>query len=366
MDLSCSRSELREVLRVVAGVVDPRNIKPILQDIHLRTADDCLEVSATDLEVGIRYLVRDVKVAAPGGIVVPAVPLNGVVSEARDERLSLRTEETMLVVEGRGSRFQMRGLSEDEFPEIPGFPEERALEVEGAVLAEMIEKTIFAVAVDKQRYALNGVLLVTKERSTRIEMIGTDGRRLAVIRRKANSASPFTASPIIPVKAVQQALKMIKHDEIVKLTARERQILIRTENGVLSAQLVEGRFPAYKEVIPDESDKRLEVPADEFVSAVRQAAVLTAKESRAVRLKASKGKLLIESSDPEAGEAHVEMEAKYEGDPIDIKFNPDFLLDGVKAVGEENIRLEMKDPARAAVMRGAADYLYLVMPVTED
>ena len=366
MNVSCSRTELREALRIVGGVVDPRNIKPILKDIHLRVAHDVLELSATDLEVGIKYFVRDVEVTAPGGIVVPADPLVGIVNESPDERLSLEVTGAAMVVKGKGSRFQIMGVSEEEFPTIPDFPDEPALEMEAAVLKEMIEKTIFAVSVEKQRYALNGVLVVTKEKAAKVEMVGTDGHRLAVIRRKANGAAPFTASAIVSVKALQQLLKMISGEEIVKILLHERQILIRGESGVLVAQLVDGHFPPYKEVIPDDCDKKLEIEAQEFSNAIRQAAVLTMSASRTVTIKFAPGTLTIESNDPELGEAHVTIDAKYEGAALEMRFSPEFLLDGLKAFGEETIRMEMKDLARPAVMRAGADYTYLVMPIVQD
>ncbi len=366
MNVSCSRTQLREALRVVSGVVDPRNIKPILKDIHIKALRDKLEISATDLEVGLKFFVRDVQVSKPGGIVIPADPLGGIVNESRDERLSLSVANSALHVEGKGSKFHVVGVSEEEFPEIPDFPDEACLEIEGAVLREMIEKTVFAVSSEKQRYALNGVLLVTKEKTAKIEMIGTDGHRLAVIRRKANAPAPSSNSAIIAVKALQQLQKMIGDEEVVKIAIHERQVMMRTENGVLVAQLVEGRFPAYKEVIPEDCDKRLEISAEELGNAVRQAAALTAGESAAVWLKLSGSKLVVESSDPERGEARVEIEAKYEGAPIEIRFNPDFLLDGVKAMGRDTIRFEMKDAARAAVMRAGADYLYLLMPIVQE
>lgn len=366
MNVTCSRSELREALRIVAGVVDPRNIKPILKDIHLRTVNDVLELSATDLEVGIKYFVRDVEIKSQGGLVIPADPLSGIVSESRDERLALQVKNSALLVQGSGSRFQIAGVSEEEFPDIPDFPEENCLEIEGAVLREMIEKTIFAVSVEKQRYALNGVLLVTKEKAARVEMVGTDGHRLAVIRRKANGPVPFNASAIISVKALQQIQKMVGDEEIVKISVHERQALVRSEKGVLVSQLVEGRFPEYKEVIPDDCDKKLEIEAGELANAVRQAAVLTSSDSRAIWVKLDKTTLVVESSDPELGEARVEIAAKFEGEPIQIRFNPDFLLDGVKAMDGEVLRLEMKDASRAAVMRASADYLYLIMPIVQE
>jgi DNA polymerase-3 subunit beta len=366
MNLTCSRAELREALRLVTGVVDPKNIKPILKDIRLNATAEGLEISATDLEVGIKYLVRDVEVKQTGGIVIPADPIHGIVTESRTETLHMESQDTKLVLTCAGNRFNIMGVSEEEFPEIPDFPEEAALEMEGAILREMIDKTVFAVAVEKQRYALNGVLFVTKEKATRIEMVATDGRRLAMIRRKANVGAPATASAIIPVKALQQLHKMIGEEEIVKISLQERQVLMRGENGVLVAQLVEGRFPPYKEVIPEDCDKKLEVESEELGNAVRQAAVLTMRDSRAVSMKLSETARVIESSNPEAGDAHVEFGGKFEGEPIEIRFNPDLLLDGVKVMSGDSVRFEMKDRSRAAVMRTGSDYLYLVMPITQE
>ena len=266
----------------------------------------------------------------------------------------------------RGSRFQVMGVSEEEFPTIPDFPEEEALELEAAVLREMIEKTIFAVSVEKQRYALNGVLLSTKEKAAKVEMVGTDGHRLAVIRRKANGVAPFASSAIISVKALQELLKMIGGEDIVRIVVHERQVLIRSESGVLVAQLVDGHFPPYKDVIPADCDKKLEMDAEELGNAIRQAAVLTMAGSRTVTLKFAPGTLTIDSNDPELGEAHVALDAKYEGAPLEMRFSPEFLLDGLKAFGDETVRMEMKDASRPAVMRAGPDYLYLVMPIVQD
>jgi len=366
MNVSCSRSELREALRVVGGVVDPNNIKPILKDVNIRVQDGQLEISATDLEVGIKYFVSDVEVKDTGGIVVPVDPVSGIVSESREQRLTLYVKDNHLIVEGEGSKFDVLGLPEEEFPEIPGFPNEASLEIEGAILREMISKTIFAVGVEKQRYALNGALLVATKDSPRLVMVGSDGRRLAVIKRKANENSPFTSKAIIPIKALRQVEKMIGEEEIVKIHLEERRILLKTEKGVMAAQLVEGRFPPYEDVVPDNCDKKMQVQRDELGNAIRRAAILAAKETRAVSMEIKDNELVTRSSDPEAGDARVQLRVNYEGAPLNIKFNPDYILDGIKAMDDETIRFEFKDASRAAVMRGGVDYLYLIMPITQD
>lgn len=366
MNISCARAELRDAVRLVSAVVDPRNIKPILKDIRIRTTDDGLELSATDLEVALKYFVRDVEVKEPGGIIVPADPLVGITSETLEERLSLRTEGDKLLIEGKDSKFHVVGLPEEEFPEIPDFPGESSMEIEGSVLKEMISKTIFAVALEKQRYALNWVLLTSSERSKKIEMVGTDGLRLAVVSRKANSAVASAMSIIIPSKALKQLQGMIGDEESVKIKAEERQILVKTENGVLVAQLVEGRFPPYSEVIPQDCNKRLEINAATLANLIRQAAVLAERESRSVWLKLDKESLIMESSDPESGDAHVAFAPKYEGDPIEVQLNPDFLLDGLKVMGDENIRIEMTSGGRAVVIHSEPGYVYMVMPITQE
>jgi len=366
MNIVCSREGLRNALRTVSGVIDTRIVKEILKNVRLLAHDDVLEVSATDLDVAVRCFVRGVKVEREGGILVPAEKMIPIASESRAEELALQAEGAKLLISGKGSRFSVLGAPHEEFPEIPDFPDGRPLEIEGAVLREMVEKTVFAVAQERDRYALSGVLLVLKERSSALEMVATDGRRMALVRRKANVASPVAANAIVPVKALQQLQKIVSDEEVVKVAVEERRILVRGESAVLVAQLVEGRFPPYEEVIPADCDKKLEVATEEFVNAVRQAAVLAARDTRAVRLCAAPGRLTIESSDPEAGEAHVEMSAAYEGEPIDIRFNPEFLLDGAKAIDDESLRIEMKDPARAALMKGGPGYLYLLMPITQD
>jgi len=363
MKLSCSREALREALRAVVGIIDAKVVKDVLKNVRLRTVDGALELSATDLDVGVKSFVRDVEIERSGGVLVPADGLLGLMNESRLERVALEVEGAKLTITGTGSRFTFVGAPPEEFPEIPEFDDDQYVEVIGGVLREMIDKTIFAVAQEQGRYGLEGVLLVLKQRSARVEMVATDGRRLALIRRKANAASPVTATGIIPVKALKHLQKTLKDEEVVKVWLRERQVGVAGENDILVAQLVEGRFPPYEEVIPTDCDKKLDVDREEFVNALRQADVVSARETRAVRLRASAGRLEVEASDPARGEAHVEIPATYDGEPIEIVFSSGFLLDGAKAMDEETVRLEMKDRNRAAVMRRGTDYIYLVMPM---
>lgn len=367
MHVLSTRDDFHLAVQTILGVVDPRHIKPVLQDIRVRTVGEELELAATDLEVGMKYHFQPKSIKEQGGIVLPAARLAAVVRESTDEELTFEATEESSHIHGRDSNFNINGQKVEEFPEVPDFGEAKPLKINGAAAKEMIRKTLIAVAVEKLHYALNGVFLRTKKGSTKIEMVSTDGRRLSHIQRKANAASPFDASVIIPTKALIQVDRMLSEEVVeIEWLADEKQFMARTEKALLVSQLVEGRFPEYENVIPKGNDKKMELMREEFASAVRRAALLSSEEARAVQLAFEKGKMVLTSHEPEAGDARVEMPLKYDDDPFAISFNADYILDALKVTDEETVHLELKDSGSACLLRCGQGFIYVVMPITED
>jgi len=270
-------------------------------------------------------------------------------------------------IRGEDSYYRVMGEPLEDFPEIGRFPDGKALNVDAIVLREMARKTAFAAAADRDMFAVNGVLLVANERSTKIEMVATDGRRMARIRRKASKASPFAARAVVPVKAMRQVEKMLTDNvESVDIIATDTQLMVRTPRGILISQLQEGEYPDYDAVIPKDCEKKAELDREEFLSAVRRGSVLVTLEQRSIWLAFKKHSLRITSHTMEKGDARVQMSVTYDDDPIDVNFNPDFLEDVLKVLDSDTVTLEMNDPKTACVLKGDPDYVYVVMPLGLD
>ena len=387
MKFRCHRDRLHRAVQAVAGVADSKNIKPVLRDICFRVSDNMIELSATDLEVGMKYMLSDVEVESTGGMLVSAQNMGSILRDSPDEMLQVETEEGTCHVRGSDAWFRLLGESIEEFPDIPDFPEGDALTVDSIILKEMVQKTRFAVASVRSTYALNGSLWVMEEGKKDIEMVGADGRRLARIRRKAATAAVESARVIIPVKALMQLERMAGGEEPVpqsrdeevpdaeaspagvgpvSIRIDERRLLAKAGNGVLVAQLVEGRYPDYQDILPTDCDKKIEFARDALFSAVRRAALMADRERRSVVFHFSPGKVVIEAEEAQTGEAKVQLPLQYEGEDIRLVFNPDFITDMLRVTNEESVFLEFKSPSTACLFKAGSDYVYLVMLITRD
>jgi len=349
------------------GFVDTRGIRPILQDVILSFSEEGLEISATNLDLGIRALIRDkVEVDEPGSVALPATEVAAILRQAPDEILEFEADDGGCRIRGADSRFRINGDDPDEFPGIEALPETEPVEVEAEVLAEMIRKTRFAATPEPTRYALNGVLFVAKAGEKNIEMVGADGRRLANIRRKAKNDVSSDVWAILSLPSASMMERIVADAEgSVRLYVQENKVWLAAGDVLMKSQVVEGHYPNYAEVIPDDCDKKAVLARGGLLSALRRAAVVLTDESHAVDIEFQPNALLVKAETPERGSGVVELEAQYGGEPTTLRFNPDFLLDMLKVVEEEDVVVEFKEATRPALMRSGRNYLYLVMPITE-
>jgi len=362
MQVIANRHALLEVLKVAAGIAASRTPKEILRCVRLTTVDGTLLVSATDLEVALRGEVRQVEVKEPGELLVPADKLAQIVQESTDETLVVEGGDEACHVRGQDSHFEVYGQDPREFPPVPELEGTPDLVVEADTLHGLIEKTIFAVAKESTRYAIKGVLW--QKEGKKLSLIATDGRRLARAVGLAKSSVGGKGQVIVPAKTVQILQRILGGEE---LTAAARfsanQVVLSCGCYVLSSAVVEGHFPQYEEIIPKDCDKIVELRTDEFLSAVRRAALLASEQSKGIRLAFASGGLTLSSRAPEQGEATISMEVGYAGEPLEIGFNPQFLADALRVAGAPVVRLELKARDRPGVLRVGDEFLYVVMPV---
>jgi DNA polymerase III subunit beta len=390
MKVICDRGALMDAINLVSGAVAARTPRVQLTCVKLTATktggSGDLTLSATDAEVALKLTLTQVDVQQPGEALIPADKLRQIISaEDREPTLTIEVENEVCHIRGADAHFKVFGYPPADFPPIPDFgslatgtsdhPKAKAMITHPAgSLAQLVARTLFATARENSRYAINGVLL--KRDGKRLEMVATDGRRLALARAALTGgekdAKPVTC--IIPTKALTMLQKLIhEHDEPVQIAVTDNQILFSfgtaasPGRAVLVSNLVEGAFPPYEDVIPKDQDKKVTFDRDAVSSAVRRAALLTNEESRGVRLAFhGKGKQLeLSSRAPEMGEANVKVDlAGYEGDDIEIGFNPQFIVDALKVMNESEVIMELKAPGKPGLIKSGNDFIYVVMPVT--
>lgn len=365
MKIKCQTALLHSAFQLTSSVVQQRPTRQILADVLIVAENGQLELQATDLEIGIRLQVLGAEIAEEGRIVVPQARVASILRETADEAVELQSDEGHCLITSSDSEFRLPTEAADEFPELPAFDEEKAHEFDRKDFVEMVTRTAFAAHKGKHRYALNGVLIVIKP--SKVEMVATDGRRLAHIERKMKSRVGADESIIVPTKALEEVIKVLgDDDEKVKISVGENQVVAKTQRATVSARLVEGHFPPYESVIPKDHDKKVELHRERFHSAVRRAALLTSQESSSITLAFKKDGLDVKSSAPDTGQARVRLPVEYQGVALNISFNPDFLSEFLRVLTDETVRFEFRDSNSAGVFRAGKDFLYVVMPVSHE
>jgi DNA polymerase-3 subunit beta len=372
MKLICERSALLEAVTALSSVAAARTPKEVLRCVKMTAEDGVLTLTSTDLEIALQFAITQVDIQEDGETVTYADKLLQILRESGDQTVTIESDGNDSHIRGSDSHFKVLGFPPGEFPPIPEFPEDEqiTMELPAGDLHQLISRTVFATARENSRYAINGVLLV--KTGKQLELVATDGRRLALAKGNCKTGKEAAEETrcIIPTKALSVLIKLVHEpDAEVQVALTENQALFRfaEQDGVsamLSTKTVEGTFPPYEDVIPRDQDKKVVFACDELASAVRRAALLTNEESRGVRLSFTKDLLTLSSRAPELGEAEIKLPlTDYEGEEIDIGFNPAFITDALKVVHTQEVQIELKAPTKPGIIRSGSDFLCVIMPV---
>ena len=363
MNVIAQTAALQEALALASSIVPARTPKPVLQCVKLVAKGKTLTVLVTDLEAGCRHVISQVEVQAEGEALVPVQKLADIVREsAGEDALTLSVEKDTCHITGAGTRFRLLGFDPAEYPAVADFGGEADFQVSAEVLTGLIDKTIFAAARAHSHYAISGVLWEASGK--KLQLVGTDGHRLALAKAALPKAAAQDVSAIVPGKLMSLLQRAAAGDDQaldVKIT--ESQILIRAARSVLLSTRVQGNFPKYSDVIPKDAQHKAAVNTQAFAHRLRQAALLTSEESRSVRLAFAADELTLTSRAPETGEAEVSMPVKFSGEPFEVAFNPVFLIDALKVVETDEVSMEFGAANKPALVKAGTDFLYVVMPV---
>jgi DNA polymerase-3 subunit beta len=365
MKVNFNRAALQEALTLVTSIIPSRTPKPILRCLRITADSESVKICGTDLEVGITYRIAQIQVEKPGEVVVPADRFSAIIRESFDETICLEVTDSTCHIKGRDSHFTIYGNDASQFPAVPDFDGKAAIEVELQKLQTGIEQTLFATARESTRYAINGVLWEVQGK--KLLLVATDGRRLARCKVDLLSAQDGALSDkriIVPAKTMSLLDKVGGTDkDKVGVKYIDNQIIFQCANAVISSNLVEGNFPKYEDIIPHDYTNKISLATDSVLSAVKRAALLTNEDSKGIKLAITKKALTFSSRAPETGDAQIDMEIEYSGQPIEIGFNPAFLVDALRVVKTPEFDLELGQPDRPGLFRSGPNFLYVVMPI---
>ena len=360
MNFRCDRDDLSEALQTVQRGVSSRPGIPALTGVLIEAADQgALTLTTTDLEVSARLSI-EVHVGEAGIVLVPARLLADTVKSLSDAPVEFETDQSQARIRCAAYEGALRLLPAEDFPAIQP-PSGTRIVAETARFAEAVGQVARAASRDEARPVLTGILLeVSREGVT---LVATDSYRLAVRDLVATSAGE--AKAIVPERALSEAGRAAQTMEKgeVEVFVDESQVSFQVGPLMLTSRLIEGEFPNYRQLLPEQYESRLTVSRQQLIDAVRRVGLL-ARDTSPVRLEFNALGVKLSSSSPDLGQAVEAVEARYEGEEITAAFNPTYLADGLAAASGESVRLEVRDGLKPGIIRGESDeFTYLVMPV---
>ena len=375
MEFSVQRADLLKELTLSQGVIERKTTIPILSNILLEATDESLRMTATDLELGIRSSCA-AKVKKGGSTTAPAKKLFDYVRQLEEPEIRFKTVESagggaLQVTCGR-SHVRMAGMPRENFPVLPDMPGKLA-GIPPELFGQMIRRTVFAISNEESRYTLNAGLLILKPET--MTMVATDGHRLAHVEsepaKDGYSGVSGELRVLVPKKAMTELSRLlgdVEEGATIEFTKDDNHLFFQIGTRLLISRMLSGQFPNYEAVMPKGNDRRVSLPAEALTAAVRRVSLFSDERSHAIRLQLNKDEVKISSTGADSGDgAEDTLAASYAGEPLEMGFNWQYLIDFLGAASAETVTFEFKDGQSAAQMRPESEdqlqYRYVVMPM---
>jgi DNA polymerase III subunit beta len=367
MELVVRKSDLLRELQLFQGIVERNNTIPVLANVLMEAEGGELRFLATDLQVALRSACP-ASVAKGGKLTLPAKKLFEIIRVLPETEVRIEQDKTGVKVAADRFDSRIQTMPAEDFPSLPRATGHSTLSLPAARLGEMIVRTQFATTSDDTRYFLNGVLLVAG--GGQFTLVATDGHRLALVQSALEGGGPSEeVRVILPKKTVSELGRLLLEFEgDVHYERQENHLFFTVGDRVLISRMIEAQFPAYERVVPRGNDKSVEFERERLASALKRVALLSPERSRAVKFSIEDGKVEVSSSSPEFGEAkETILVDEYQGKPLSIGFNGQYVLQFLDVVGTDKVVLELKDEVSQAVLKPVGadgyDYTYVLMPM---
>ncbi len=373
MKFKINRDHFTSGLNQVLNVVGTRATMPILGNVLIEAAGDQISLTTTNLDLGIRCRTK-AAVSEPGAITLPVRKLASIIREMPSLEVELESySNNQAKITSGTSLFRVMGIAADEFPPLPTFADQHSYLLRQDDLARMLRSVSYAQSTDETRYIMNGVFFSFEDQQ--LTLVATDGRRLAIISKEVEVAEENAGHLILPAKTVQEVERLLGKGDNVRIAFNDRQVAFEITSGeeaaetglvdsiYLVSKVVEGNYPNFRQVIPKGNDQHIKLNRENFANCVRRAALVASEKNNAVKIHVKENLLEVTGQSPEFGESSVTLSVEYSGPEITVAFNPQFLLDPLRALTRDEVIFEFKDELSPGVLRTQDSFLCVIMPL---
>lgn len=361
MKFVISRNELGNLIKKVQNVVPQGTPIPVLTHVLIESCNDELVFTATDLTVSTRCVVK-AKVYESGSVTIPSRRFFQLIRELTEANIEVAAHSgEMATITSGSSCFRLLSMGKEDFPMLPDMQNALRFTLDSERLKDMFQRTSFAVSREESRYVLTGVLLSIANGT--MTVVGTDGKRLAKIDTEISLDPSFSGDYIIPIKAVEEIIRMSSEDVQSTIFLDQTKIAVECGNTLLVTKLLSGEFPDFSPVISTHSSVQLDLHREELISLLKQVALFTNESSHSVKFSFSPGELTLTANCTKVGEGKVSMAVNYTGETLEIAFNPFFFLDILKHSRDELVQLGISDSYNPGIITDSTRSLFVIMPM---
>lgn len=367
MDVTLNRVTLLEELQLIQGVVERRTTIPILSNILLTAEGDRLHLAATDLDVTV-YTQCSATVRQEGRTTIHGKVFFDLVRSLPADSLDLSFNEARVEVRSGPFSSQLASLDPADFPTLPEVPDGQGFAVDLALLRRLIDRSVFAVSSEEGHFQYNAALLIVSAKF--LEMVATDGHRLAWVKAPHTSGAPPFEHQLLPRKVLNQLRHLSAEASTPLYIARgENHLAFRLGDRVLLSRVLEARFPQYERVLVRDNPHRATVQRQELAGALRRVALLASERTHGVQMQFEKNSIALSSVGFDLGQAAEEISCGYSGQPLKVFVNANYLLDFLNAVEVKEVEVQLRDADGPIVMTPlgeeatVGECLYVIMPI---
>lgn len=363
MRFTISKKSILDELQLLQGIVEKRNTMPILANILMNVTEHEVELTGTDLEVGLKTHVA-ARIEKPGATTINGKKIFEIVKSLPDgQDVTFEEKNDQMEIVAGESVFKVLCLGKEDYPQVPEPKFEKNIQLPLADFKDMIDRVYYAIT-QEQRYYLNGALMSLKDRI--LELVSTDGHRLSYTALKVEGLKVEKDISVIVAKKTLSEIRKLG-DEIIEFDLDDNNLFFKVGNRTLISRVIDSKFPNYQAVIPKENPNLLLISREELSNATRRVSLLSSERSKGIKFYIEKNKLRLFSSSPEIGEAKDRLDIEYKGDNLEIGFNSQYLLDFLLTVNSERVAFEIRDENSAVLLKPETEEniknIYVLMPM---